>query len=351
MLAFLFEKDPAPLIRILGLPDGVYWCRREAPAAKGRLDLIVYRAELPVAVLEIKGASREHGDQLDRYQAWAAKQNPEAALFYCSPDRDDTPRKPWRAVGLAELFEAWQSSSDPHATWLAGEITNLLRSWDKQAEGIIGHANGWYVPDLVTRRIGRQLDGVLRHDHPGDGQAKATRTTVGNPMFLAWRRYPGGSGHAWIGVDVRCKGRGNQQAAWEFRPCVEAEEGDQPETAMIEAHDLACALYPAMLHSAIKKMLDDRGLSDLAKSLSPTGTDGLVRAPDAAILAGWRSAVQAGTQPRRHPVFRNDWNRRLATSFVLHVDKVDRTQLAELTLAVLDHLVKYAAPDSPPRAG
>ncbi|MEU4623509.1 PD-(D/E)XK nuclease family protein [Actinoplanes sp. NPDC023801] len=209
LLAFLFDKDPAPLIRTLGLPEGAYRCRREGRAAKSRLDLVVYRADLPVAVLEMKGASSEHGDQLQRYEDWAAKRNPAATLFYCSVDRDDTPRDPWRALGLVELFGAWRSSSDPHAAWLAGEIAGLLRSWDEEADKTIGDAKGWYVPDLVTRRIARHLDGVLREAHPGDdGQAQATRTSPGNPMFLAWRRYPGRSEHAWIGVDVRCKGRG-----------------------------------------------------------------------------------------------------------------------------------------------
>jgi hypothetical protein len=38
-----------------------------------RLNLAVYRQadEIPVAVLELKGASSEHGDQLRRHEAWA----------------------------------------------------------------------------------------------------------------------------------------------------------------------------------------------------------------------------------------------------------------------------------------
>jgi hypothetical protein len=343
LLAFLFEKDPAPLIRVLGLPGGDYRCRREGRASKSRLDLVVYRQDQPVAVLEMKGASSEHGDQLDRYEAWAVKRNPEALLFYCSLDHDHPLREPWRAIGLVELFGAWRDSSDPHTAWLAGEIADLLRSWDEQAENIIGEATGWYVADLVTRRIGRYLDDALRKAHPGDGEAAATRTSPGNPMFLAWRRHPLGSEHAWIGVDVRCEGRDDPAAAWSFRPCVEVEPGGRPATdAMLEAHDLAETLWPAMVLSAVQKMLTDRGRPDLAAVLSARKHGGLAAPADAGVLDAWRSAIVADEVSGKHPVFRNDWNRRLATQFALDVTLINRADLAELTLAVLDHLMTYA---------
>ena len=73
LLAFLFERDPAPLVRVLGLPDAEYRVRREGKAARSRFDLVVFQEDHPVAVLELKGASTEHGNQLDRYHPWAAK--------------------------------------------------------------------------------------------------------------------------------------------------------------------------------------------------------------------------------------------------------------------------------------
>lgn len=89
LLAFLFERDPRPLINLLGLADDTYWCQREGKAA-GRLDLVVYRRSngLPVAMLELKGASSEHGDQLDRYQTWAEDFDPAPKLFCCTLDGD-----------------------------------------------------------------------------------------------------------------------------------------------------------------------------------------------------------------------------------------------------------------------
>lgn len=334
LLAVLFERDPAPLIRVLGLPDGEYRVRREGKAARSRFDLVVYREDHPVAVLELKGASTEHGDQLDRYRAWAAKYS--AALFYCTLDRGDVPPDPWRAVGLVELYGAWRDSSDPHAAWLGGEIAGLFASWDRQAEGVIGESRGWYVPDLVTRRVALDLDRVLRER---DGQAEATRTNPGNPMFLAWRRHPNGDPNAWIGVDVRSGGRKTPAARWLFRPCVQVELGDGTALeARRTVHDLAVALLPAMVLPAIQRMLTEQGRPELGQALSANQHGGLARPADAAVLEEFRN----GELSESHPVFRNDWNRRLATQLTLDVTKVDRFQLADLTLAVLDHLVASA---------
>ena len=236
LLAFLFERDPQPLIGLLGLAEDTYRCRREVRAQRaGRMDLVVYRQsdDLPVAVLEMKGASDEHDDQLDRYRAWADTFDTAPALFYCTFDGE--PRTPWRSLSLITIFGAWQTVADPHTAWLAGEITAVLHRWDAEADAAIGKAQGWYVPDLVTRRTARALDDVLRRAFPGAGMASATVTKAGNPTLLAWRRHPYGSDQAWIGVDVRCRGRRAAASPWLFRPCVDVGLRDQSEEAVREA--------------------------------------------------------------------------------------------------------------------
>ena len=182
------------------------------------------------------------------------------------------PPDPWRAVGLVELYGAWRDSTDPHAAWLGGEIAGLFASWDQQAEGVIGESRGWYVPDLVTRRVALDLDRVLRKR---DGQAQATRTKPGNPMFLARRRHPNGDPDVWIGVDVRSDGRKTPAARWLFRPCVQVDVGDGTAVeARRKAHDLPVALLPALVLPAIQ-----HALTEVARLHGGVGGQAGVRLP------------------------------------------------------------------------
>jgi hypothetical protein len=159
LLAFLFELDPRPMTGLLGLEDGPYTCQREVQArgaGKGRLDLVIRR----------------------------------------------------------------QADGQPNAAWPAGEAAGMLRAWDQEADGIIGDATGWYVSDLVSRRTANAIDARLARAYQDGSEARAYRTSGGNPMFVAWGRHPRGSDKAWIAVDVRCKGRGDPSRAWLVRPCV-----------------------------------------------------------------------------------------------------------------------------------
>ena len=104
LLAFLFEMDPKPMVGLLSLEDSHHTCRREAQAQgakKGRLDLVVRRQAdgMAVAVLEMKGASDLHGDQLDRYNSWAKRTNPTPKQFYCTLNGDGVaPPAPWQPL-------------------------------------------------------------------------------------------------------------------------------------------------------------------------------------------------------------------------------------------------------------
>ncbi|MFD1364428.1 PDDEXK-like family protein [Actinoplanes sichuanensis] len=344
LLALLFEMDPEPLSGVLGFDTGTYTCQREVQtgAGKGRLDLVLRRQpdSHPVAVLEMKGASDVHGDQLDRYNAWADGFTPAPRRFYCSLDAElSAPDASWQALSLIEVFGAWKTSSDPHAVWLAGEIADVLRTWDAEADDVMGKVTGWYVPDLVSRRTASAVDVQLRAF--GDGSmAGAYRTSGGNPMFMAWRRHPHGSDDAWVAVDVRCEGRG-AASSWLVRPCVDVVGDGQ--SALLEAHDLAVQLQPAMVLSAVRMALIDQGRNRLAAALSADENDGLARRPTPEILAAWRARLAAGEKPRRrHPVFFHDRGLRLATQLRADATELTRNDLAQLTVSVLDHLVARA---------
>ncbi|MEH0933525.1 hypothetical protein [Micromonospora sp. CPCC 205558] len=296
------------------MPEGEYAARREARAGgrRSRLDLLVYRsgATDPVAVLELKGASGEHGDQLERYAAWAASLTDVPRLMYCTLDGGTTgaPPTPWQLLSLIDLFATWQNSAHPHAAWLAGEVTTLLRQWDRQADDVIGSATGWYVPDLVTRRIAAAL---------GD-DAEALRTKAGNPMLLAYRRLPGDS-EAWLGVDLRCEGRDRPKRPWLFRPFVEVSFSDPTAQAQATARRLAVGLHDAMTLATVQRVVKN------PDALSANKHGG---------LAGFRDGA---------PVFYHDKQVRLATQFRLDVRQVDRHQVAEMIRAVVDHLDTVAA--------
>ncbi|BCJ65728.1 hypothetical protein [Polymorphospora rubra] len=344
LLAFLFEVDSRPLLHLLDLDGGPYTCQREVQAGRGRLDLVLRRQDdrNPVAVLEMKGASDVHGDQLDRYNVWAESVQPAPRRFYCTLDGDEaTPPAPWQPLSLITIFAAWQTCGDAHAAWLAGEITEVLRTWDAEANGLIGKTTGWYVPDLVSRRTAAAVNAELRRAHDDGSVAHAYRTSGGNPMFMAWRRHPRGSDAAWIAVDVRCEGRGAPQRTWLLRPCVDVWADGQ--AALLEAHDLSVRLQPAMVLTAIRDALTTQGHGHLAAALHAEKHDGLARPADPGVLADWRARIVAGGRPgRRHPVFFHDRGLRLATQLRVQTAGLTRYDLAALTMSVLDHLVRHA---------
>jgi len=361
LLALLIELDPAAVGRLLpGVPANVT-AVREATAntsKRGRLDLLLRSTvdESLVAVFEMKGAADLHGDQLSRYDAWLAKQPGACARYFCSFDgtRADAPANAdgsapgWTPLTLESLFGAWRTSAHPHAAWLSEQIVDLLSAWSTEAAGPIGAGHGWYVPDVITRRVARQLHERLTY-RDDDNEARATRTSAGNPMLMAWRRDPVRESQVWLGLDVRSQGRGDQQLPWLFRPCVDVATPD-PENRkgdQLAAHDRAAQLAPTIGYEAVRKALIDANRDDLASALrpAPKSKNGFRRAPTAEALADWRVRIDTErTGGRDHPVFFHDRGTRLATQLVLDVSSVTVDDLADLCYLVLDHMAANAVP-------
>jgi hypothetical protein len=245
LLAFLCELDPVPLAEVLELGAEPLEVIREHPLGgrlRGRLDLAVLNsAGRPVAALELKGAATVHGDQLIRYETWAARFSPRPKLFYYSLDRGQAVGGSWDCRHLTDLFAAWRKSSHHHARWLTGQALALLKAWDEEADRSIVACAGWYAHDIITRRTAHALNGLLaRH---GDGsEAMAMRTSGGQPMLMAWRRHPGGSRDSWLAVDVRSPGRSRPCDPWLIRPCIDLYPPKTHDTVTValEAHDLGC---------------------------------------------------------------------------------------------------------------
>lgn len=341
LLALLAELDPEPMQRILGLADVDLVAEREVSTGKrGRLDLVVRRKtdDRPLAVLEMKCASDLHGDQLERYDKWAAAWDPTPSRFYCTVDGEEG-GDGWGPLRLSDIFAAWQDSRAPQAAWLGAEISTMLEQWDREADGVIGDARGRYVSDIVTKRVVRELNVQLQARRDGS-EASATRTSSGNPMLIAWRHDTTAPEGAWLGVDVRSQGRGGDRP-WLFRPCIDIPNlGDLSLTeARLAAHDHATKLRHLMRGDALLAHLERLGQWRLAKSLRPSKVDGFRREPDDDTLARWRRLVEAEKTGRQdHPVYFHDRGLRLATQFELDVSRITRADLQDLCLTVLEHM-------------
>ena len=100
-------------------------------------------------------AATEHGDQFNRYQNWAAGQNPPVACFLVGLDgaRKDVPETSVSKVTLPVLFRSWCNSTDCHVAWLASPAADLFEQWSNEEDGIIGHATSRVVPYLITRSL------------------------------------------------------------------------------------------------------------------------------------------------------------------------------------------------------
>ena len=66
----------------------------------------------------------------------------------------------------------------------------MLRTWDQEADEIIGQATGWYVSDLVSRRAANAIHARLARAVHDGSEARASRTSGGNPMFMALAQAP-----------------------------------------------------------------------------------------------------------------------------------------------------------------
>ena len=97
----------------------------------GNADLVVSDEAGPVALLEIKASAAQHGDQFERYDAWARTRTPPARCYLIALDGDRlTPR---RLGGGAESYApgaVLADSSDPHVAWLASAPADIFEELD-----------------------------------------------------------------------------------------------------------------------------------------------------------------------------------------------------------------------------
>src|ERR1039457_4107306 len=211
LIAFLAALDPEPFLAALGLPIRQAQVRREVrlgdPA--GNADLVVSDEAGPVALLEVKASAAQHGDQFERYDAWARARTPPARCYLIVLDGASlgAPGGWVTEPRLPRLVRCWQRSCNPHAAWLASAAAGIFEGWTSQADGKLGSAPGPIVGDRVARRMASALLGAS--SHPGI-LTRATRQSGGGAaMVLAWLPLPGQPPHrsAWLCADFRSTSR------------------------------------------------------------------------------------------------------------------------------------------------
>lgn len=346
VLALLIELDDTPLRDLLGLPDGrSYTASRELSTGYGRIDLVIFDVEdeSPAAVLEMKGASSIHGDQLDRYVEWVDTLDVPPKLYLCSFDIDEAEASAeWGRIRLRDIFASWEDSSNAHAAWLSREIVRVLSEWDLEADGVLGQRAGYYVPDIVTKRMAREVAAKLSA-MPGFTSAIALRDNGGSPMILAWAAHPRDTedSSVAVGVDLRSPVRRSDSTVWKLRTMVEVD----PVTGVrgrVEARhlafNLASDLRESMSGTAVRAELRERGMDKVADSLSSGKRDGYKTHPSGFDFGAWRAKIADGGKYPGGGVFGSDRGLRLSTIHGLDTQMLTRHDIVDAVVAIVSFL-------------
>lgn len=351
LLVLLMEIDASLIPDLFELdPIQEYSVHREVSAGgRGRLDLVIGDADSgePQVVVEMKGASSIHGDQLERYVAWAETRTTVPKLYFCAFDKGEAATDDrWTRTRLRDVYSVWQDSAHSHARWLATQIVALFDLWDSEADGQLGDTTGYYVNDIVTKRIARALVPRLQ-DRLGTSNANATRDNAGNPMIFAWAAHPRDRDDCSIsvGVDLRTVPRRQGGTVWKLRPNVEVDiiDGKDQESrtrrqSQLLAFGLASTIRQAMAGSSIKAALAENGNGHAADALKAGRFDGFKSSFETFDFDAWKERIaQSDKYPGAGP-FGHDKGLRLATILDLDVSQLNRYEIEDLvvdTVAIL----------------
>lgn len=352
LVAFLAALDPEPLRAALDLAPGELRVRREASlGSAGRADLLV-RAGGDTALLEVKEAAAEHGDQFASYDAWASRQTGRPVRCFVASLDDEVSGVPvgWGRLPLPRLVGGWRNSTDPNASWLADRAASVLEQWVTEVDSSpIGAASSRVVADLVTRKAARLLQKrIVATD--ASLVVRAERDSGGNAALVAWLPHPSGRPDCWLCVGTRSTRR-NPAAPWRLRLGVDVGLNRKTRAladARALSHQLAVDLLPALRLPSLRARLMAEGESGLADSLSAQ-RDGLRAEPDRNRAEAWLEAVKGagdGKAPT-HPFLFHDRGLRLAAVYTLDVASVTLPALVGLLATSLDHLSAASSADAP----
>lgn len=341
LLAFVARRDPEPLCRILRLREPIREVRVEVPFGKrNRLDLVVYgEGGHPTAVLEVKVAATEHGDQLTRYQEFADQHG--AAMFLIDLELPGSKVPPgWTRFSLAEVFECWADSLDDTARVFSTAIAEVFRGWQEQGVGSLAGISAAMYP-VVMRSIATGL--------ASDGRrAFASATSAGQPALVAYAPHPSGIEGAHLCVNLRCQDKSQSDKSWVYRIGVHVDKGHDRADARRTAHRLAAELEPALNLADLTTALEAITNKPLGSTLSGANPMKQPRNREDR-LRNWLTEVDAAGNGRvgRHPVFHHDDGRRLTAQFYLGPELVTGADLRELLDSTLRYLARACQGEQP----
>lgn len=335
LLAYLAALDPEPLQEHLGLSKSITDVRVEVQHTRAsRMDVVLDGDAGPIAVLEIKVEAAEHGDQLQRYEQFAAEWGAEIVLADLELPSTVVPPG-WRRAGLSEIFACWKASNDRTAQALGPAAAQVFEQWEQDAAGPLSRMSSAMYP-VVLRQT---RDALIRKGYV----AYAGGTSGGQPSLTVFTEHPGGYERAYLCVDLRCQDKNNGARDWLFRVGVQVDAGEDLAADRRLAHQLAIALRPGLGHEPLSAALLAAGCSEVARAIRGNRPLKTPRQPDA--ISRWLETVdRAGnSQVGKHPIFYADWGRRLAAQFLLNPKLVTATELPPLIAATLAYLSTVAA--------
>lgn len=339
-IGYLVERDATPLQNALGLDENVVSARVEVPHGKGRMDVVLYGAASPIAILELKVSATEHGDQLDRYAEFAQTHNARKFLVDLETDGSTVPQG-WTRIGLADLFGYWSSSTNSTVRGLAAEASTVFATWKSQLNGRFGQMDS----AIVTVAL-RAASEELAARTPYDMYTRAT--SGGQPSITAYLPHPSGADDAYFCIDIRCKDKNNPHLPWIARLGVHVDRGEDLAAARRTAHRLAMPLVPALSVAEVQSACANSGIGTLATVLT---SERPLREPrsQSTSIEKWLAAVDSAGDGKisAHPVFFHDWGRRLAAQYSLDLTDVTRNDLGQLIVILMDHLTESAFSATP----
>lgn len=347
VLAWLVELDSSPAAELFNLdPSKSYSAIREMRTSNGRIDFVIVEKinASPLVVMELKGASSLHNDQMKRYETWATSFDFAPQLVVGAFDEDEIElTEAWTAIRLRDLFSAWTRSQHSHASWLARQVTDLLDKWDREADRQLGERTGYYVPDIVSKRLARDLRPVLGSAVPSASGAWATRDNAGSPMVVAWAAHPRDpeDQSVWVGADLRSPTRRSSTKICKLRPCVEVETIKGSRNVAVSrslSFDLARRIHAAMSCSSVRGQLLKLGHHRLAEAISSGPHDGFAKSIDGFDFFSWSDRIETEANYPGPGVFRHDWGRRLSTIIDLDTTNLTRSDIEMIMSTIVEYL-------------
>ncbi|MGG7100126.1 PD-(D/E)XK nuclease family protein [Rhodococcus sp. 24CO] len=332
-IGYLVERDATPLQNALGLDENIVSVRVEVPHGKGRMDVVLYGAASPIAILELKVSATEHGDQLDRYAEFAHTHDARKFLVDLETDGSTVPQG-WTHIGLADLFDCWSASTNSTARGLAIEASTVFATWKSQLNGRFGQMDSAIVT-VALRAVSHELAARTPYD-------MYTRSTSGGqPSITAYLPHPSGTDDAYFCIDIRCNDKSNPHLPWIARLGVHVDCGDDLAAARRTAHLLAMPLAPVLSVPKIQSACTNSGIGTLATILTSKKPLRKPRSQDSSIEK-WLAAVDSSGDGKipAHPIFFHDWGRRLAAQYSLDLTDVTRNELGELIEILMNHLIE-----------